>query len=166
MPFDPLTWGLGFALNRLTARLLSPSGADILQNRLRVAEHEWSQQLPSELSVHYKQVFGEANADLDPDSRPARFRLQESLITRGIVPSEREWLDAFVEHWKIRRAELGPIGNAFFQLDDEEAVAHLSALARRIHHACGADPVDSSAPQCRCFASDLDGAMSIRYRCL
>jgi hypothetical protein len=100
---------------------------------------DWAQQLPPNLSAHYEQIFGEIGSDPDAKSMPARFRLQESLLTAGVVPAEKEWLDAFVEHWKIKRAELGDRGNAFAQLNESDAVKHLLELSRRIHRTCEAD---------------------------
>lgn len=117
MIFDPLAWGLGLALNRLTARVLKPSPADELRARLNTVAAQWAKQLPSEASVGYERMFLEAAAEPDPELRPARFRLQESLYTVGVVPSEQMWSEAFVEHWHIKRAELGERGNAFLQLD-------------------------------------------------
>jgi hypothetical protein len=139
MVFDPLAWGLGFALNRLSARVLKPSAADELRERLRRAAMQWAEQLPVEASVNCDPIFSEPLAEPEPELRPARFSLQESLYSAGIVPTEKQWADAFLEHWEVKRKELGDRGNAFFQLTREQAFTYLVDLARRIHHVCQAD---------------------------
>lgn len=141
MAFDILAWGYGFALTQLSTRLLAPSEGDALRRRLESVLEEWARSLPAELGVSERHLLGETLAEPTQEARPARFQLQEVLLTVGVIPSESQWLEAFVEHWSAKRAELGNEGNAFFQLPESVARQHLEALARRIHSACQADPV-------------------------
>jgi hypothetical protein len=137
--FDPISWGCGFVLNQLSARLLKPLSSDELRNRIQAEGAEWAKALSADVAVDYQYIFGETVADPEPENRPARFQLQE-VLQSGMVPPEAQWAAAFVEHWKAKRAELGSEGNVFFQQPEESAREHLTRLARRIYRCCQADP--------------------------
>jgi hypothetical protein len=139
MVFDPIAWGCGFVLNQLSARLLKPLSSDELRKQIGAEASEWAKALPPEVAVDYQYIFGETTAEPDPQTRPARFQLQE-VLQAGFVPSRSQWVDAFVEHWEAKSAELGAEGNAFFQQPKEAAYKHLLKLAGRIHRCCQADP--------------------------
>lgn len=139
MIFDPLAWGLGFVLNKLSDRLLESCSSEPLRSKLCAEAKEWARNLPGDLTNSYEHIFGAAGIELTQESHPSRFHLQAVLTTGVSVPTESEWLDAFMEHWNERRLSLGPNGNLFFQLAEDEARCHLTALARRMRHVCQGD---------------------------
>lgn len=139
MTFDPLAWGLGFVLTRLSDRLLRACSLDPLRSRLCAEAQEWARELPGDLPRNYEYIFGGVDDDATAESHPARFNLQAALKEADSVPTQAVWFNAFYEHWENRRSRLGPVANSFFQLEPSVARKHLSDLARRMHRCCQRD---------------------------
>jgi hypothetical protein len=86
--FDPVSWASGFVLTKRSAHLLKALQPDELQARMEREAAEWAAALPADVGVNPRRIFGdessqqlfaETSAPLDPEARPARFRLQEVL---------------------------------------------------------------------------------------
>lgn len=137
--FDPISWGLGFVLNRLSVRLLEGNSDEILHRELIEDTKDWARGLPASIAGVAIDLFSETDTDATLETRPARFELQRVLFANGHVPDVKVWLDAFTEHWLAKRAELGERANDFFRIDESEAKAHLSNLAVCVFKRCASN---------------------------
>lgn len=130
MPFDPISWGLGFGATQATKKLLEHLfNSDIRSELIKVA-NEWSESLPQEISTPAEVVFG------INDTGPERERLQLRLILHNQVPDETLWFNALYEAWKDRKSELGENGNGFIRQSDTDAKKHLKELAAALTLTC------------------------------
>lgn len=132
LPFDPLSWGLGFIATRATSSLIERLWGQTLQSRLAAEAAEWAGGLPENISMPAEVVFDAGSES--PGA--ARQRLQAVLYLHSRVPSAKDWLEALLETWNERRAELGESGNAFLRQPEREARRHLNLLAHRLAITC------------------------------
>jgi hypothetical protein len=132
MTFDPLSWALGFVLSRTTSKLLDKAD---LTAKLQKEIEAWANELPHDRSVVSAALF----PDLCPNpvDRPALAALRQTLESDN-VPSETQWLEAFLEQWHTIRSRGGDL-QPFFTISEDDAKEHLEALARRVKQLCGQD---------------------------
>jgi hypothetical protein len=130
MPFDPITWGLGFGASQATKKLLEHLFNSDIRTQLSKVADEWSESLPQGISTPAEVVFG------INDTGPARERLQLRLILHNQVPDETLWFNALYEAWIIRKEELKEQGNGFLQQSETDASKHLKELASALTLTC------------------------------
>lgn len=130
MPFDPITWALGFGATQSTRRLLGHLFNKDVRDALSKVANKWSASLPDEITTSPDVVL---NAE---GSGPARERLQLRLFLHNRVPDEDLWFEALLEAWRSRKAALGETGNGFLLQTTEAASPHLRALAASLSLEC------------------------------
>ncbi len=130
MPFDPISWALGFGATKATKNLLEHLfNSDFLKKLSKVGD-SWSESLPKEMYTPSEVIFG------INDFGPARELLQKCLIFDNQVPNKALWFNALFEAWESRKKEHGKEGNGFLQLSAEAASIHLDELAAELTLTC------------------------------
>jgi hypothetical protein len=139
MPFDPLTWFLGFVFTQTSNKALGALKSNKLSARIERATKEWASELPEGCGVvpEALQHTLSTQSSGDEQAREQLARLLESYT----IPSVEEWHAALLERWnevraQIPRSELQPL----FKLEPEEASSHLNVLAERLKKVCDREP--------------------------
>ena len=135
MPFDPVSWGLGFVLTRVSSKLLDKAFAGDLRARLEREVENWANELPPDRSVVSAALFPDLS--LSTVDRPALEAIRHTMESDKI-PSEEQWLEAFVEQWQVIRSRGGDL-QSFFTISVENAREHLADLAKRVKKQCSQD---------------------------
>lgn len=135
MSFDPLSWAIGFALTKSVGALSSTLLGESLETKLDDAMRAWARSLPPEAWLDHSALAATIIPDSELSTRPALAALR-SQLRRKVVPSERLWEGALLEHWDERRLALGRDAQPFFLLDREEAAGHLRRLSAAIRDVC------------------------------
>jgi hypothetical protein len=137
MPFDPVSWAIGFvlttSLKKHAEKLLQNSD---LPSKLWRTVELWADTLPAEMRFNPYALF-EKLTDESGDS-PAVKKLG-AVLAKGIVPSSQIWFNALMERWKKVRKRLGNDANAFFLLEENEAALKLRDLADQLTRTCQED---------------------------
>lgn len=132
MPFDPVSWGLGWVLTRATSRiwLSKPS----LASGLRAEVALWAKALPTDAWVYPDALFPSILSDEEAVDRPLLLQLRQVLLANEI-PRVEVWDSAFREQWRARR-DLGVNAQPFFLLSEQAVIPHLHDLAKRVFNVC------------------------------
>jgi len=135
MPFDPITWALGYAASQGASALIEKIFDVGAHSEIRAAAAAWASELPEEIRTSSEALF---NFDMleTGGAGPSRSKLKKTILELHNIPSENQWFGALIESWESTRNYLGPDANAFFQLDKPTAEKHLRELARAIFAAC------------------------------
>jgi fido (protein-threonine AMPylation protein) len=137
MPFDPVTWALGYVASQGASMLLKRIFDMGAYDEIQAAAVKWSSNLPEEIRTP-----SEALLEIDPaefeEASVSRNKLKRTILELHNVPTEEEWFDALIEAWEFKRNELGPDANTFFQLEKSVAEEHIRKLAAAIFAACAA----------------------------
>ena len=136
MPFDPITWAIGYTASKSATALISKIFDDGAYSKIREAAREWSQELPGEIRTPVESLFDIVTIEPDKGIGSHSQKLKSAILELNTVPTEEEWFDALMESWEFKREQLGRDGNAFFRLPRSEAAAHLHGLAEAIFAAC------------------------------
>ena len=128
-------WLLGYAGTKALDRLLIMVRGDPFIRSLHKEIEIWANELPDGA------ILGSTNAlfpshipDELLDKRPQLLRLRASF-QKSLIPSEEQWRVALFEQWNAVR-ETGPGLQEFFNLEEDVAAAHISALAKRLDTVC------------------------------
>lgn len=141
MTFDPVSWGLGWVLTRVTSRVADWLRKPSLSKDLRAEVAVWTRALPTDASVNPDALFPSVLSDEEAVDRPLLLRLRQDLRANNI-PRVELWNAAFLEHWRYIRRELGANAQPFFLLPEHDVTPHLNDLAKRIFSVCcGQDPL-------------------------
>lgn len=144
MPFDPLSWAIGFVLNTaLKKRAEALLERKSLTDNLERCVQSWAKTLPPDLAVHPDALFAElpifAKNATDHERSPAGTALGTALAN-GLVPSSQLWRNALVERWSFVHRSLGSTASSFFRLPEDKATEYLEILAARLARVCQEDP--------------------------
>lgn len=138
MPFDPLSWALGFGLSKTATWLLDKNFSPDLQGNLIREASAWSGSLPESLWLDVATLFAPCS---ESDALPteSRDRLHASLRDERI-PSLADWHQALMDQWRMIRAR-HPAEHAqpFFAATEDVVLPHLSELATRLRRVCQHD---------------------------
>jgi hypothetical protein len=142
MPFDPLTWAIGFAAGKAATKFLDKlvglASKDDLTRELELSFESWARELPESAAVEPQTLatvlFSESQAEPGPAGVALGTKLKEHEL-----PSEETWLAALTERW-LEVASRGGDLQEFFLLAPAEATDHLKKLASAIHRVCRTDP--------------------------
>lgn len=137
MPFDPLTWLLGYGMSRGSNKILDAFAKTGLSSRLLNDFEDWAKGLPSDKYVAAAALFPNLPTQTDPAQHPARAQLSRDFSDRR-VPTKEIWLDALVEQWHEVKHSI-PEPQPFFNLPEDEARRLLEDLARRLATRCEQD---------------------------
>jgi hypothetical protein len=133
MPFDPLTWALGYSLSKVANGLLGVVFSDDLPRRLaKVAETWAAEQVDVDPALHPEALFSGGTGD----GGSARLELRATIEAKR-VPEAHLWRDALVEHWRVVGTR--PDVTAFFSSDEQDASSRLAILAGRLSAEMGRD---------------------------
>lgn len=135
MPFDPVTWAVGYVASRGASALIEKVFDTGAYAEIQAAAAKWSSELPDEIRTPAEALFDIDSAEAG-ESSLSRNKLKQAILELHNVPTEDEWFRALIESWEIKREQLGANANAFFQLDRSVAEAHLQRLANAIFAAC------------------------------
>jgi fido (protein-threonine AMPylation protein) len=133
MPFDPVSWAVGFAATK-TANTLVEKIFDVgAYGDIQKAAMEWAAELPEDIRTPSQALF---DVEAIEQSSQSRSKLKEIILELHKVPTEEEWFDALIESWEFKRKQLGTDANSFFQLRRPAAEQHLRRLSQAIFTAC------------------------------
>jgi len=142
MPFDPLTWGIGFAAGKAATKFLDKlvglASKDDLTRELEQSFETWARKLPESASVEPQALATVLFAECQTEPGPAGIALGTKLKEHEL-PSEETWLAALTERW-LEVASRGGELQEFFLLAPPEASDHLKKLASAINRVCCSDP--------------------------
>jgi hypothetical protein len=133
MPFDPISWALGYVASRGANSLVQQIFDMGAYREIQAAAAKWSSDLPEDIRTPSQALF---DIELTEQSSQSRSKLKQAILELHKVPTEGEWFDALIESWEFKRNQLGPDANVFFQLEKSVAEQHLRALAQAIFAAC------------------------------
>ena len=136
MPFDPVSWAVGYVATKGANALLERIFDVGAYGEIQAAATKWSSDLPESIRTPSQALFDIESDIKSEQSSLSRNKLKQAILELHKVPTEREWFDALVESWEFKRSRLGPDANAFFQLDRSVAEEHLRKLAQAIFAAC------------------------------
>ncbi len=136
MPFDPISWGVGFVLTNAAKKGIESAFPPSLRKTLEKAIREWSSSVSESAYLDPNTLF----SVVDPSSatemdRPAQRCLQRRILEL-VIPIQQEWLDALMEQWRVIRGRHGEASQPFFLLNEEDARVHLGLLAQQIYRRC------------------------------
>lgn len=140
MPFDPMSWAIGFALTKSVGWVGGAIAKESLESKLEKLVQSWASKLPSELSVEPAALLSAQYADADLATRPALTVLRQKL-RRKVVPSAGEWKAGFVEEWAKKKANLGYNAQPFFLAAHAVVDPFLTQLADDVYARCREDEV-------------------------
>jgi hypothetical protein len=135
MPFDPITWALGFTLNK--AGTWAVDQRKELRSQLKKAVQDWADELPEHVCVVPDAIFQDPKAkDDDTSNSPALSELRKTIAADQIATSE-QWRDAIYER---RRFVVSSFPQdqlqSFFRATDEEVRHHVDELSENLHRIC------------------------------
>jgi hypothetical protein len=135
MPFDPITWAVGYAASKGASVLLEKVFDDGAYGEIQRAVWKWSAELPEDIRTPAEALFDIDSAE-DEETSKSRIKLKQAILELHKVPTEDEWFRALTESWEFKRKLLGADGNSFFHLERAVAQSHLQKLAEAIFAAC------------------------------
>jgi Fic/DOC family len=135
MPFDPVSWAVGYAASKATSSLLEKIFDVGAYREIQGAATKWSSELPEDIRTPSEALFDTERSEDEWDSL-SRLKLKRVILELHKIPTAQEWFDALVESWEFKRQKLGAHANAFFQLDRPVAEERLRELAEAIFAAC------------------------------
>jgi pyrimidine-nucleoside phosphorylase len=131
---DPLSWALGFAVDKAASWAVEKRVSPGLSGRLTKAVREWGATVPNELSLEPGTLFTNTTGE-----GPQRTRLRETLDDER-VPSLATWQEALVEEWRrIAARSAGEALQPFYHAPENVVLPHLTRLAERLHRICQQD---------------------------
>ena len=133
MPFDPVSWAIGFAATKSATSLVEKIFDLGAYGEIQKAATEWASELPENVQTPSQALF---DIEAIEQSSQSRSKLKEVILELHKVPTEEEWFDALIESWEFKRRQLGTDANAFFQLKRPAAEQHLRRLSQAIFAAC------------------------------
>jgi hypothetical protein len=136
MPFNVLSWALGFALSRTVGRILDKAGAQSFANDLRKAVLAWASKLPSEFRDLKPNALAGRLFESDSEELGLNRTKLQKAFERGAIPSEQDWFDAIEERRQEVYAHLGEGAQNFFKVDFASAEPHIKKLATILHQQC------------------------------
>ncbi len=134
MPFEPITWLLGYTLTRATNLNFEKHFSIELPKKLADVARLWAGELPPDASLWSEALLPDATAE----NLPYRDHLQ-AVIDKPQVPTQSEWFDALYEQWDVLHQRSDT--QDFFQLDAAAARGHLERLTERLERVCKAEAV-------------------------
>jgi len=135
MPFDPLTWAVGYSASKSASSLLERVFDVGALGEIKAAAAKWSSELPNEIQTPAEALF-DIDSSETREGFPNRNKLKQAILELHNVPNEDEWFHALIESWEFKREQLGADANAFFQIDRLVVEEHLRQLAQAIFTAC------------------------------
>lgn len=139
MPFDPLTWAIGFSLSTGGKYIFDQLFSHGLPSKLNDEARVWAEELPVEIRFNYESLFGEIIPDSEIDRFPHLSILRSNLRNKQIPDSET-WRNVLTERWEYVRTTLAKEElNAFYSQDQKTAEVHLRQLAKRLELVCKLD---------------------------
>jgi hypothetical protein len=136
MPFDPISWAVGFVATNAAKRGLELWFPSDLRTSLENEIVDWSKTLPS--FVHPATLFSVVDSSNSDEFCPALARVHSQLLDL-VIPTDDEWRAAFIEQWRSIATRLGGQAQPFFQLSEEEVSPYFTDLAARVHAKCAQD---------------------------
>src|SRR6267143_801977 len=136
MPFDPISWAVGFVLTNAAKKGLDTAFTPDLRRNLEDEIESWSKTLPS--FAHPATLFPMVDSSDGEQERPALSRVRSKLLDL-VIPNQEEWASAFVEQWRSVRDRLRTQAQPFFLLSEVEVLPYLTDLAARVHGKCAQD---------------------------
>jgi hypothetical protein len=133
MPFDPISWAVGYAASKGANSLLEKVFDVGALGQVQMAAAKWASQLPEEIRTPSQALFDFESVD---KASLSRSKLKQAILELHRIPTEDEWFDALIESWQFKRDQLGKDANSFFRLDRSIAEFHLRKLAQAIFSAC------------------------------
>jgi hypothetical protein len=140
MPFDLVTWALGYVFNSVTNRVTKPFASPSLPSALRKTVTTWADALPDEIKIAPEAMFTNVLADTDANDRPALRTIRRTL-RETVIPTTEQWTDALIENWSDKRTNLKRHAHEFFLLPPDKAKEHLTKLGQLLHQACAENDI-------------------------
>ena len=139
MPFDPISWALGYGLSSAVNVGRSAIAPNQLRQRLIKVAKNWARdQTDRDLFVDPEALFPYSNDGGADTEGSARAKLKSSF-QHGKVPSIAEWSDAIWERWQEVRKTLVDAAQPFFICDKSVAEEAIAELAAGLHKECVQD---------------------------
>jgi hypothetical protein len=141
MPFDPLTWLIGYALKKSADKVESAFGTMALDRRLNAVVTRWVDSLPSDAELDASALFSIPTSPLPlAEGNVAREHIAKDLQNGYSVTSDN-WFNALKERWLEVRAPFRPgERQLFFELSTESADKYLHTLAQELQRVCDTEP--------------------------
>jgi hypothetical protein len=137
MPFDPVSWAVGYVATKSANSLLERIFDVGAYGEIQAAATKWASDLPESIRTPSQALFDiESDIESTEKSSQSRNKLKQAILELHKIPTEGEWFEALVESWEFKKSRLGMDANAFFQLDRSVAEEHLRKLAQAIFAAC------------------------------
>jgi fido (protein-threonine AMPylation protein) len=133
MPFDPVSWAVGYVASRGANSLLEKIFDVGAYGEIQAAAEKWSSDLPENIRTPSRALF---DIDSNEQFSPSRSKLKKAIEELHKVPTEGQWFNALIESWEFKKKQLGADANSFFQLERSVAKKHLRELAKAIFAAC------------------------------
>ena len=139
MPFDPISWALGFALSKAAQKGLDAAFPHSLREALEDEVEAWARSA-SRVGELYPQALFLPTRELDENEAvgPGLATLRERLLALE-VPSEDEWFAALRERWLSVRTQYAPDVQPFFLAPESEVTSLLRDLAVRLRRRASQD---------------------------
>jgi hypothetical protein len=91
MPFDPISWAVGYAASQGANSLVHKIFDVGAYGEIQAAAMKWSSELPEDIRTPSKALF---DIELSEQSSQSRNKLKQAILELHKVPTEGEWLDA------------------------------------------------------------------------
>jgi hypothetical protein len=132
MPFDPLSWAIGFALNKTLGGIWGQLCSNQLPERLHSVVRKWAASLPDNAKVCPDAIFLNVE-ESECASQPSSLIKLRATLNEKRIPPVQEWHAALVEQWTLISQQLEKEeAQAFFQLARATASEHLKNLSKAI----------------------------------
>ena len=141
MILSVLSWIALFFAEWVLARKLDRMFAPDLLGRLRKTAEQWTAQLPTDVYAEVGAIFPPLPRTSDAKGGRDRPHLSKvrRLLLEGYPPSAEDWNQALLEHWRMKRVDLGDDAQSFFLLPDAAAQPLLRDLANALFRECAHD---------------------------
>ena len=128
-------WLFGYAGGKLADKILELFRNDKFSSELHSTVDKWSTQLPPGARIASSAaLFPSHVLDSDLGDRQNLAHLRNEIRNSG-APTSAEWESALIEQWKyVQKSIEHP--QEFFTIRENEAVGHLSNLAKQLAEVC------------------------------
>lgn len=128
MNFDPLSWAVGYTLNKGANRIVQKIFSKELSDKLSEDLIVWAKKLPDHFELHPEAMFPKYNEQYNENDLPKLHELH-SILAQERIPSKDQWNDALKEHFVSIKNRLGTTSQSFFHLELEDVEIYLIELA-------------------------------------
>ena len=139
MPFDPLSWALGYVLSKAADKALKRTAQGDLTKELRKDALEWASELPAGLQGLNAQIVPRtlfSHLQTSEDEIVPKQKVLADAIREKKIPSQSLWVDALFERWQEVRKTLDETVHPFFQTDPSTVRPLLDNLAKKLEKVC------------------------------